>query len=42
MLIKILSSRGRPLEQLAGEAKTAGVQGIVMAGEVLRKKISGE
>jgi PTS system mannose-specific IIA component len=42
MLIKILSSRGRPLEQLAAEAKTAGVQGIVMAGEVLRKKVSGE
>ena len=42
MLIKILSSRTKPLEQLAGEAKTAGVQGIVVAGEVLRKKVAGE
>lgn len=42
MLIKILSSRTKPLEQLAGEAKVAGIQGIVVAGEVLRKKIAGE
>lgn len=42
MLIKILSSRTKPLEQLAGDAKTAGVQGIVVAGEVLRKKVAGE
>ena len=42
MLIKILSSRSKPLAQLAAEAKTAGVQGIVVAGEVLRKKVSGE
>lgn len=38
MLIKILGSRGKPLELLAGEAKQAGVQGIVVAGEVLRKR----
>ena len=42
MLIKILSSRSKPLEQLAGDAKTAGIQGIVVAGEVLRKRVSGE
>lgn len=42
MLIKILSSRSKPLDQLAAEAKTAGIQGIVVAGEVLRKRVSGE
>ena len=42
MLIKILSSRSKPLAQLAAEAKTAGVQGIVVAGEILRKKVAGE
>lgn len=42
MLIKILSTRLRPLEQLAADAKSAGVQGIVVAGEILRKKVSGE
>ncbi|GAB6035612.1 PTS sugar transporter subunit IIA [Fundidesulfovibrio butyratiphilus] len=42
MLIKILTARSKPLEQLAADAKTAGVQGIVVAGEVLRKKVSGE
>jgi PTS system mannose-specific IIA component len=40
MLIKILGSRTRPLEALAVEAKQAGCQGIVVAGEVLRKKVS--
>ncbi len=42
MLIKILSSRTKPLDQLAADAKTAGLQGIVVAGEILRKKVSGE
>jgi len=42
MLIKILSSRTKPLVQLAADAKTAGVQGIVVAGEILRKKVAGE
>ncbi len=42
MLIKILSTRTKPLEQLAADAKSAGVQGIVVAGEILRKKVSGE
>lgn len=40
MLIKILGSRTRPLETLAVEAKQAGCQGIVVAGEVLRKKVA--
>lgn len=42
MLIKILSSRSKPLDQLAADAKTAGLQGIVVAGEILRKKVAGE
>jgi PTS system mannose-specific IIA component len=42
MLIKILSTRTKPLELLAADAKIAGVQGIVVAGEVLRKRVSGE
>jgi len=40
MLIKILGSRTKALEPLAVEAKQAGCQGIVVAGEVLRKKVS--
>ena len=40
MLIKILVSRTRPLQTLAVEAKQAGCQGIVVAGEVLRKKVA--
>jgi PTS system mannose-specific IIA component len=40
MLIKILTSRTTPLEKLAVEAKQAGCQGIVVAGEVLRKKVA--
>ena len=40
MLIKILTSRTKPLETLAAEAKQAGCQGIVVAGEVLRKKVA--
>lgn len=40
MLIKILGSRTKALETLAVEAKQAGCQGIVVAGEVLRNKIS--
>lgn len=42
MLIKILSTRTKALELLAADAKTAGVQGIVVAGEILRKKVAGE
>jgi PTS system mannose-specific IIA component len=40
MLIKILGSRTKSLEALAVEAKQAGLQGIVVAGEVLRKKVA--
>ena len=40
MLIKILGSRTKALETLAVEAKQAGCQGIVVAGEVLRKKVA--
>lgn len=42
MLIKILSTRTKALELLAADAKTAGVQGIVVAGEILRKRVAGE
>jgi PTS system mannose-specific IIA component len=42
MLIKILSTRSKALELLAADAKNAGVQGIVVAGEILRKKVAGE
>ena len=39
MLLKILGLREIPLDQLALEAKTAGRQGIVVAGEVLKRKV---
>jgi len=40
MLLKILSTRGLPLNQLALEAKSAGCKGIVVAGELLRSKVA--
>ncbi|MFW5863758.1 MAG: PTS sugar transporter subunit IIA [Desulfohalobiaceae bacterium] len=40
MLLKILSSRDAGLQDLALEAKSAGQQGIVVAGEVLKQKVS--
>jgi PTS system mannose-specific IIA component len=40
MLLKVLGSRHLPPEELAKVAKNAGNQGIVVAGEVLRKKLS--
>lgn len=40
MLIKVLGFRTHALETLAVEAKQAGCQGIVVAGEVLRKRVS--
>ncbi|MCF8030641.1 MAG: PTS sugar transporter subunit IIA [Desulfohalobiaceae bacterium] len=40
MLLKILNRREADLEELAGEAKSAGRQGIVVAGEVMKRKIS--
>lgn len=41
MLLKVLGMRALSLAKLAVEAKNAGVQGIVVAGEVLRQKVSG-
>ncbi len=40
MLIKILTSRTKELQILASDAKMAGCQGIVVAGEVLRSKVA--
>lgn len=43
MLLKIFSSRSTTsLEDLALEAKSAGRQGILVAGEVLKRKIANE
>jgi len=39
MLLKVLSGRARKLEELSADAKTAGCQGIVVAGEVLRSRV---
>lgn len=39
MLLKVLGSRTMSLDKLAVEAKNAGMQGIVVAGEVLRSRI---
>jgi len=40
MLLKVLGTRLQPLAKVAEEAKLAGCQGIVVAGELLRKKVS--
>ncbi|MCF8037712.1 MAG: PTS sugar transporter subunit IIA [Desulfohalobiaceae bacterium] len=42
MLLKILGSRHIPLSEIAAEAKSAGRQGIVVAGEVLKRKIGSK
>lgn len=39
MLLRILGMREQELSQLALEAKNAGIQGIVVAGEVLSRKV---
>lgn len=39
MLLKAMGSRALPLGQLAQESKTAGRQGIVVAGEILRSRV---
>jgi PTS system mannose-specific IIA component len=39
MLLRILGMRDQDLTQLAQNAKSAGIQGIVLAGEVLTRKI---
>ncbi|WP_327438353.1 PTS sugar transporter subunit IIA [Humidesulfovibrio mexicanus] len=38
MLLKVLQSRSESLDALAAQAKSAGVQGIVVPGEMLRKR----
>lgn len=38
MLLKVLQGRTAPLSELAAQAKEAGQQGIVVPGEMLRKK----
>lgn len=40
MLLRVFGSRHLPLDDLAKEAKAAGIQGIVVAGEVLRSKVA--
>ena len=42
MLLKIANRREAGLKDLAAEAKSAGRQGIVVAGEVLQRKVSHE
>ncbi|OGR37524.1 MAG: PTS sugar transporter subunit IIA [Desulfovibrionales bacterium GWA2_65_9] len=41
MLLKVLQDRTLTLSELASRAKTAGQQGIVVPGEMLRKKPAG-
>ncbi|MBA4358305.1 MAG: PTS sugar transporter subunit IIA [Desulfovibrio sp.] len=41
MLLKVLQDRTQKLSELAALAKTAGQQGIVVPGEMLRKKTAG-
>ncbi|MHC1701356.1 MAG: PTS sugar transporter subunit IIA [Humidesulfovibrio sp.] len=41
MLLKVLQDRLLPLSELASRAKAAGQQGIVVPGEMLRKKAAG-
>lgn len=38
MLLRVVSKRDLPLEELAELAKTAGCEGIIAAGEMLRSK----
>jgi len=38
MLLKVLQGRNTTLSELAAQAKAAGLQGIVVPGEMLRKK----
>ena len=40
MLLRILGMRGQDLSQLAQDAKNTAIQGIVVAGEVLSRKIT--
>lgn len=40
MLLKVLGTRSMKLKSLASEAASAGCQGIVVAGEILRRKVA--
>ncbi|NJB66717.1 PTS system mannose-specific IIA component [Desulfobaculum xiamenense] len=40
MLLKVLGTRSMDLKKLASEASNAGCQGIVVAGEILRRKVA--
>ncbi len=40
MVLRLLGSRNKSLNELAQEAKNAAIQGIVVAGEVLSRKIT--
>ncbi|TVM18327.1 PTS sugar transporter subunit IIA [Oceanidesulfovibrio indonesiensis] len=42
MLLKVLGSRSKAPSDLAIDAKAAGSQGIVVAGEILRSKVGGK
>ncbi|QJT08033.1 PTS sugar transporter subunit IIA [Oceanidesulfovibrio marinus] len=42
MLLKVLGSRSKEPADLALDAKAAGSQGIVVAGEILRSKVGGK
>lgn len=41
LLLKVLANRDLELHKLASEAKSAGKQGILVAGEVLRRRVEG-
>jgi PTS system mannose-specific IIA component len=41
MILKALGSRGKKLEDLAQEIKGAGKQGILVAGDVLKRPVPG-
>lgn len=40
MVVKALQTRQLSLEELSGQVKSAGRQGIVVAGEVLKRKVN--
>ena len=42
MLLRVLTNRQRPLIELADLALTAGCEGIIAAGTVLRTKAEGK
>ncbi len=41
LLLKVLAHRDGELSTLASEAKSSGKQGILVAGEVLRRRVEG-